>query len=235
MHVALPREALVAVHDVGDQLVHELGRAVGDGEEARPDLAVVEGFASLLEQSEEVVDRGEGELHDLIVNPAATDARAATGPGVLVGALLPSAPPRSHGREVTKPGLRQYAERSARRLRVLTDEALRSALRLSVGTCRHPSRGGQSTCGVRARWGASCRTASVWTAAAGEGRFCAACGLARGRRPGDAAAAQLRRCCPARRRRRRRSARRPFPAGRSLSSSSSPACVTLFAASCCRS
>ncbi len=69
VHVALPREALVAVHDVGDQRVHELGRAVGDGEEARPDLAVVEGFARLLEQSVEVVDRGECELHDLIVNP----------------------------------------------------------------------------------------------------------------------------------------------------------------------
>jgi len=70
VHVALPSEALVALDDVGDQLVHELGRAVGDGEEARPHFAVVEGFAGLLEQGEEVIDGRECELHPCIVTPA---------------------------------------------------------------------------------------------------------------------------------------------------------------------
>ncbi len=45
VRVALPAEALVAAHDVVDQLVHEIGRAVGDGEEARPHFAIVERFA----------------------------------------------------------------------------------------------------------------------------------------------------------------------------------------------
>ncbi len=105
VHVALPGEALVALDDVGDQLVHELGRAVGDGEEARPHFAVVEGFAGLLEQGEEIVDGRECELHLCIVTPArdgctvarrmhgsrGTDAWAALGPGR--GGRRP-APPR---------------------------------------------------------------------------------------------------------------------------------------------
>ena len=76
VHVALPGEALVALDDVRDELVHELRRAVGDGEEARPHLAVVEGFASLLEQAVELVDGGERQLHATILRPhARTDAR----------------------------------------------------------------------------------------------------------------------------------------------------------------
>ena len=67
VHVALPGEALVALDDVGDELAHELGRAVGDGEEAWPHLAVVEGFAGLLEQAVELVDRGERQLHAIIL------------------------------------------------------------------------------------------------------------------------------------------------------------------------
>ena len=69
VHVALPGEALVALDDVGDELAHELGRAVGDGEEARPHLAVVEGFAGLLEQAVELIDRGERQLHAIILCP----------------------------------------------------------------------------------------------------------------------------------------------------------------------
>ncbi len=38
---------------------HELGGTVGDREEAGPDLAVVEGLASLLEKSEQLVDSRE--------------------------------------------------------------------------------------------------------------------------------------------------------------------------------
>ena len=67
VHVALPQEALVALDDVGDELAHELGRAVGDGEEARPHLAVVEGFAGLLEQAVELIDGGERQLHAIIL------------------------------------------------------------------------------------------------------------------------------------------------------------------------
>ena len=67
VHVALPGEALVALDDVGDELAHELGRAVGDGEEARPHLAIVEGFAGLLEQAVELIDRGERQLHAIIL------------------------------------------------------------------------------------------------------------------------------------------------------------------------
>ena len=95
VHVALPRKALVALHDVGDQLAHELGRAVDDGEEARPDIAVVEGFARLLEQSEEVVDRGEGELHGVMVNP---EGDGCTGRGGSGRRLSPTVAPH--------PGLR---------------------------------------------------------------------------------------------------------------------------------
>ena len=69
--VALPQEALVALDDVGDELAHELGRAVGDGEEARPHLAVVEGFAGLLEQALELIDGGERQLHAIILCPRA--------------------------------------------------------------------------------------------------------------------------------------------------------------------
>ena len=67
VNVALPGEALVALHDVGDELAHELRGAVGDGEEARPHLAVVEGFAGLLKQAVEFIDRGERQLHAMIL------------------------------------------------------------------------------------------------------------------------------------------------------------------------
>ena len=67
VHVALPGEALVAAHDVVDHGARELGRAVGDGEEAGPDLAVVESFAGLLEESEELVDGRERELHEAML------------------------------------------------------------------------------------------------------------------------------------------------------------------------
>ncbi|OPZ43430.1 MAG: hypothetical protein BWY94_01878 [Actinobacteria bacterium ADurb.BinA094] len=68
VHVALPGEAVVAGDDVGDQLAHQLGRAVRDGEEARPHLAEVESFAGLLEQAVELVDGGEGQLHAIILS-----------------------------------------------------------------------------------------------------------------------------------------------------------------------
>ena len=67
VHVALPGEALVALDDVVDELAHELRGAVDDGEEARPHLAVIEGFAGLLEQAVELVDRGERQLHAIIL------------------------------------------------------------------------------------------------------------------------------------------------------------------------
>ena len=55
----VPDEPLVVAHDVGDEGAHELGRAVGHGEEAGPDLAVIEGFAGLLEKSDQLIDRRE--------------------------------------------------------------------------------------------------------------------------------------------------------------------------------
>ena len=58
-HVGLPGEALVAAHDVGDQGAHELGGTVVDGEETRPDFAVVERLSGMLEESEQLIDRGE--------------------------------------------------------------------------------------------------------------------------------------------------------------------------------
>ena len=59
MQVALPGEALVVVDEVAHEGVHELGRTVGDGEEMRPDLAVVEHLSRLLQESEQFVGRGE--------------------------------------------------------------------------------------------------------------------------------------------------------------------------------
>ena len=58
-------EALVVVDDVGDERAHEVWRAVGDGEEAGPELAVVEGFSGLLEEAGEFVDRRERELQTI--------------------------------------------------------------------------------------------------------------------------------------------------------------------------
>ena len=100
--VALPGEALVAAHDVVDQRARELGRAVGDGEEAGPHLAVVESFAGLLEKSEELVDGRERELHEAML-PEMKDG--CTGDGVVVGARRSVA--RGRAAAATSPGARR--------------------------------------------------------------------------------------------------------------------------------
>ena len=64
---SVPHEPFVVAHDVGDEGAHEFGGAVGHAEETRPDLAVIEGFAGLLEKSDQLVDRHERQLHRTIV------------------------------------------------------------------------------------------------------------------------------------------------------------------------
>ena len=103
VHVALPGEALVALDDVGDELAHELRRAVGDGEEARPHLAIVEGFAGLLEQAVELIDRGERQLHAIILCLRADGCTGETG-----GTGRPAAW-SSPGRGLHACGARRYA------------------------------------------------------------------------------------------------------------------------------